>query len=139
MLKIRLNHIPALAHDSSGNSGQSNAVTVFVDNMIPEDTLPPGVAILSPLEGESVGRNVTIRVVASDNRGVDQVKFFINGVLRSVISASMDTYTWRWNTRNESTGTHIISVEAFDAAGNVGNDSITVQKSGLRGGKGKKK
>jgi hypothetical protein len=114
--------------------------------MIPEDTLPPGVAILSPLEGESVGRNVTIRVVASDNRGVDQVKFFINGVLRSVIygvlrsviSASMDTYTWRWNTRNESTGTHIISVEAFDAAGNVGNDSITVQKSGLRGGKEKK-
>jgi transposase len=80
-----------------------------------------------------------MRVVASDNRGVEQVKFFIDGVLRSVISASMDTYTWRWNTRNESTGTHIISVEAFDVAGNVGNDSITVQKSGLRGGKGKKK
>jgi hypothetical protein len=125
----------ALAHDNSGNNGQSNAVTVFVDNAIPEDTVPPSVAILSPQEGASVGKNVTIRVVASDNSGVEQVKFFIDGVLRSIISASMG----RWNTRNESTGAHIISVEAFDEAGNVGVDSITVQKSGSIGGKGKKR
>ena len=120
--------LEAFAYDSSGNKGQSSRVTVYASNSYSYDTINPAVTILSPLNNSYISRKVRIKISASDNVGINRIEFYIDGVLKNIISANSTTYTWTWNTTNESNGTHIIMVEVFDSAGNMGKDSITVYK-----------
>jgi subtilisin family serine protease len=132
--------LTAVAHDSSGNTGQSHPLTFIVDNQpIGIDTVAPTVSITSPKQGSSTKRNVNVQVAASDDRAVTKVEFYLDGVIAHIVIATQDTYSWRWNTGDAASGDHVISVKAFDAAGNEGTDSVTVQKSGSTRGGGKKK
>ena len=121
--------VSARAYDTSENVGYSNAITVDVSNAAaqdPQDITPPTVSITSPADGSCISDRVTIQAGASDNMGVSRMEIYIDGVLKAAKSKSSITY--RWNTRKVSTGEHIILAEAYDEAGNVGTDSITVNK-----------
>jgi hypothetical protein len=58
--------------------------------------------------------------------GVSKLELYIDGALRTVTSQSY--LSWGWNTLKEARGQHIISAKAYDQAGNVQTDAITVYK-----------
>lgn len=118
--------VSAMAFDTSGNVEYSNPITVHVSNAATQDTTLPTVSITSPADGTYISYRVTIKVVASDNIGVSRMELYIDGVLKVVKSKS--SITWRWNARKASKGEHIILANAYDEAGNVDTDSITVYK-----------
>jgi poly(hydroxyalkanoate) depolymerase family esterase len=93
------------------------------------DTVAPTVSISSPSDGAGVSKNVTISASASDNVGVTKVEIYIDGSLKSTISAPPYDYTW--NSAKSTNGNHNITAKAYDAAGNVGISSpISVRVSG---------
>ncbi|WP_371806541.1 Ig-like domain-containing protein [Candidatus Lokiarchaeum ossiferum] len=88
------------------------------------DTVDPVVSITSPADAAIVSDSVSIEASASDNIGVSYVQYSIDG--GSWISDSSAPYTWVWDSTTVVNGNHIISVRAYDAAGNYGEDSISV-------------
>lgn len=119
--------LSAKAIDSSNNIGTSELVSVLVSNpAAPVDATPPTVTISAPYPGKKVGKRETITVQAFDNQKVVRVEVYVNGKLRS--SSSSGALKWIWNTSKESSGAHTLSAKAFDAAGNVSTDSMTVYK-----------
>lgn len=92
----------------------------------PEDTTAPTIsAVEAPA---TVNRTATLSVTANDNVGVAEVRFFVDGAeLGSVTSAP---YSIEWDTSGEEEGDHVLTAEAEDAAGNVGESgetTVTVQ------------
>jgi hypothetical protein len=72
-----------------------------------------------------------VSATASDNVGVTSVQFLLDSAnLGSPLAAS--PYAASWNTTSTSNGTHTLTAQARDAAGNVGNAvavSVTVTNS----------
>jgi subtilisin family serine protease len=120
--------LSATGYDTSGNIGYSNSVTVDVHNQQEQDITPPVVSFTSPASSSAddvyLSKLVKITVSASDNIGVTRMQLYVDGLLRVDKQASV--ISWPWNVKKESNGEHIISSKAYDAAGNVGIDSITV-------------
>jgi len=106
------------AYDTDGTeSSFSNVVTIA-------EQVQPTVGITSPLNAANVSGTVTVSVSASDNIGVTKVEFYVNGVLKATDTAT--PYTYSWNTSTLAAGAYTLSVKAYDAAGNVGQASSTV-------------
>ena len=82
--------------------------------------------ISAPYPGKKVASRETITVQAFDNQKVVRVEVYVNGKLRS--SSSSGALNWIWSTSKERSGAHTLSAKAFDAAGNVSTDSMTVYK-----------
>ena len=116
----------ALAYDTAGNLGQSNVISVSVDNEIFQDTEAPAVTITSPGDGASIGNLETVRASASDDSGINRMELFLDGDLKAVKYNS--ELKWNWNTRKLSKGAYTLSVKAFDTAGNEEVNTITVYK-----------
>jgi hypothetical protein len=111
--------LSAKAYDAAGNVGQSS-VTVIVAN----DTIAPSVSIASPVAGSTIGGTVPVSASASDNVAVEKVELYLNGAL--VATSTAAPYGYNWNTTNAANGSYTLSVKAYDAAGNVGQSSVTV-------------
>ena len=64
---------------------------------------------------------------ASDNVRVARVSFYVDGVLYKTDTSA--PYSVSWQSRKWSNGSHSITGKAFDAAGNVAEDThiVTVQ------------
>lgn len=90
------------------------------------DTVKPVAVITEPLNDAVVSGRVNIRGSATDNVAVTKMQVVINGVLKSTASGSSINY--RWNMSKNAPGLYTITVKAFDAAGNVGETSVTVRK-----------
>lgn len=91
------------------------------------DLMPPTVTITSPTNGASfvIGRQqVTISANGTDNIGVVKLEFYIDGVRKATKRASSGSYNW--SIRREAAGSHVITVKAYDAAGNIGQAQISV-------------
>lgn len=116
----------AVAYDTAGNRGVSQALLVNVDNVIFQDTEAPVVTILSPGDGASIGNLETVLASASDDSGISRMELFLDGELKAVKYKS--ELSWNWNTRKLSKGAYTLSVKAFDTAGNEGVATITVYK-----------
>lgn len=116
----------AVAYDTIGNRGQSEAVSVSVNNEIFADTQAPVVTINSPWDGESIGDRVTVQASTSDESGINRMELHIDGALQAVKYKS--DLKWNWNTRKLPKGTYTLSVKAFDTARNEGIDTVTVYK-----------
>lgn len=109
--------ITAVARDAAGNSTTSSPISIQVQNAAP-DTVPPAVSISSPAAGTTVSGLVTISAAASDNVSVTGVQFKIDGNNAGpAITAA--PYTISWNTATVGNGSHMLTAEARDAAGNV--------------------
>ncbi|WP_257449822.1 Ig-like domain-containing protein [Archangium lipolyticum] len=108
--------LTARARDVAGHVVASQPVTVTTDN----DFTAPVISFTAPAPGVrvKVGEDVRLTVNASDNLGVTRVEFYDGLNLRDTsYSAPFGGY---WNTRASSTGPHVLTARAYDAAGNVG-------------------
>jgi hypothetical protein len=109
--------IVSVARDAAGNTTTSAAITVTVQNTLPDNT-PPTVSITAPANGATVTGTVSVTANASDNVGVAGVQFRLDGVNLGAEDTS-SPYAVSWNTASASIGTHTLSAVARDAAGNT--------------------
>jgi len=111
--------IYARAFDGARNRSNSDNVTVTV---VPSfDQVPPTANLLFPLTGQTLFGIVLVQVDASDDRGLDVVEFYIDGILRSSVDASTGNspYSFSWDTRSLVPGSqHSLYFKAIDMAGN---------------------
>jgi C1A family cysteine protease len=117
--------ITVKATDNAASTYTTSASVMIAIQTTP-DTTAPAVSITSPANGSTVGRRVSIKANATDNVGISKMELYIDGVLTLVKNSS--NITWSWNTLRVTKGTYAISVKGYDAAGNVGVSSITVNK-----------
>jgi hypothetical protein len=93
----------------------------------PADTILPTVAITAPATGSTVsGTSTTIAIDATDNVAVTGVKLMLDG---TIVGAELTAapYTFVWDTTTATNGTHALTAEARDAAGNIGTSTaVTV-------------
>jgi hypothetical protein len=89
----------------------------------------PTVSITNPTNGESLSGTVPVAATASANLAIASVQFFLDGQpLGSPVTSS--PYSVSWDTTKAANGTHTLSAQATDSAGDVGtsaNVSVTVQ------------
>jgi chitinase len=105
------------AYDAAGNIGQSGNVTVTVVN----DSVAPVVSLTAPGNGSTVNGTVTITASASDNVGVSNVEFYLNGTL--LFASNVSPYTYNLNTTSLINGSYTLIAKAYDNAGNIGQTS----------------
>jgi len=106
--------LSAKAFDAAGNIGKAASVAVNVFN----EKVAPTVSIASPVVDSTVKGMVAVSVNASDNVGVTKVVFLVNGVAKATSTSA--PYGFNWQTAALANGAYILSVKAFDAAGNIG-------------------
>ena len=105
----------AKAFDTSENEAQTQPIAIYVDN---EDNIPPTGFILYPYAGQTLSGVVQIQVSASDNTGIAQVEFFIDGLL--AVSDSQEPFNYDWDTAfSAEDEDHVISVTITDLGGNA--------------------
>lgn len=92
----------------------------------PSDTTPPQIKITKPFNRAMVFGNVTIMASASDNVGVKEVDFYIDGQLLAMDTLS--PYSFIWNSSTASRGSHTIKAVATDTSGNTASSQITVYR-----------
>lgn len=90
------------------------------------DTTDPAVSnLIVRQSGNSQNYNATVR--ATDNVRVTRVEFLVDGLIQSYLSTSTST-TWSATLRITTRGNHLISVNAYDAAGNHASIGIEVKR-----------
>lgn len=88
------------------------------------DSTPPVVAIGSPAAGTTVSGAVSVSVSANDNNGVARTELWVNGTLYATDIAT--PYVFSVDTTKMNDGPATLLAKAFDAAGNAGTASISV-------------
>lgn len=116
-----------VATDKANNvSPNSNTVSATTRNASNADTIAPAVRINSPDDGARIWRWVRINATATDNVRVVKMELYIDGNLKTASTSGDVSYGWtsKWATR----GLHLITVKAFDAAGNIGTQTRNVYR-----------
>lgn len=85
---------------------------------------PPAVSITSPQDGSSVTGIVTVSASASDDQGIAQVEFFVNGASVGVDDSA--PYSASWDAGTAVDGSHTVTATARDTIGQTDTDSIGV-------------
>jgi hypothetical protein len=111
------------AFDNAGNSAVAS-ITVTMRN---PDTTLPDVTITAPSQGAAVSGTTSITATATDNLGVEKVRFYVDNVYLGYDTSS--PYAKSWNTTLFTNGTHTVRAQAVDWLGNVRNATITVTVS----------
>lgn len=88
------------------------------------DTTAPIANITAPASNATVSGPTTISVNATDNVSVTKVEVYVDAGLSKTLTTA--PYTYGWNATGLSNGAHTLSVKAYDAAGNVGTSTVTV-------------
>jgi hypothetical protein len=91
---------------------------------VPSDTTAPTVDLTAPAQGASVSGNVQLTATASDNTGVTKVEFYDNSNL--IATDTTSPYSATWNSATATNGSHLVTAKAYDAAGNINTDAVTV-------------
>lgn len=111
-----------------GNTGPTPTITVTVTpTPTPTpDIISPTIAITNPVDRSTVKHNssITISANASDNVGVTNVTFSINGTL--LCTDTVAPYTCFWSVGAKPHISYIIQAIAYDAAGNSSIATSTV-------------
>jgi hypothetical protein len=113
--------VTATARDTA-NQTTSTSINVTVNNVVVDN--PPTVSISSPANGATVAGSQVVMATASDDFGVSQVEFFVDGVSIGIDPAA--PYQMTWNTTTEPNGPHTVSATARDTASQTTSTSIDV-------------
>jgi subtilisin family serine protease len=121
-------NLVAVAYDAAGNAQSSSTVAVNVANATAApvvDTTAPVVRITNPVAGAVAG-TVVVTTDASDDSGAAGITqtIYVDNVARATGSGS--TVSYSWNTKKEAVGTHTITVQAKDRAGNTSASQVAV-------------
>jgi subtilisin len=81
------------------------------------DSTAPTVSLTAPANGSRVRSTVQLTATASDDKGVKEVRFFVNGSQVGAADSSAP-YSVSWNSATVPNGQKTITAQAFDAAGN---------------------
>ena len=87
---------------------------------------PPSVSISSPADGATVSGPVAITAIATDDNGVTQVEFFVDGTSIGVGTNGGDGWSVTWDTTSVIDGSYTLSATATDTGGKTASDSISV-------------
>ncbi|MCY1078280.1 Ig-like domain-containing protein [Archangium lansingense] len=98
------------AFDAAGNVTE-RTLNVLVDN----DFTPPQISITSPFDGAAVSGIVSFEAAASDNQGIADVEFFVDGE-RLWAADTTAPYAVSWNSADVLNGTHTLTARARDQA-----------------------
>jgi hypothetical protein len=112
----------AKARDAAGNWGTSSTISVTVKNATVSDATAPTVAVTAPAAGGTVSGTTNLSASASDNVGVTQVKWYVDGV-EVAWDGDGSPWTKPWSSTMVANGTHRIFAKAADAAGNWGTSA----------------
>jgi len=85
---------------------------------------PPTVHIVKPINGSTVYDVETLEVNVSDEKGIKNVKFYIDGKKKRELTKG--PYTYSWNTNNYSEGSHRVKVTALDTSAQLTREEIEV-------------
>jgi len=99
----------------------------IADGSESSDSTPPAVKMTSPADKQTVSGVATVQATATDNVGVARVEFYLDSMLQATDTAA--PYAWSWNTASAANGMHTLTAKAYDAAGNKGEQSISVSVS----------
>jgi hypothetical protein len=87
---------------------------------------PPSISITAPAAGTTVADIVIITANASDDVGVAQVEFFVDGSSLGFDDIGSDGWSASWDTTAFADGLHTVSAAATDTAGQSASDSVSV-------------
>jgi glucose/arabinose dehydrogenase len=111
--------LTARATDNCSTSSTSAAVTVTI-NAGTGDTQPPTVAFTAPASlADGLTGSVQVTANATDNVGVANVEFQVDGVTLATDTSS--PYAATVDTTLYASGQHVLRARASDAAGNTSN------------------
>jgi subtilisin family serine protease len=134
VLKQSADDLGSAGWDSSYGWGRVNAaraVDLAMNTVGSDDNTEPSVNITSPANGGAIAGIVNVQATASDNVGLTLVTFTVDGTVRGTASAGPCIFPW--DTRTEADGTHVVSVAATDATGNIASSTISVVISNAPG------
>ena len=114
--------VTAAATDTGGQTTTSAARAVTVDNV--DD--PPSVALTEPAEAATVAGTVTVRATASDDVGVTQVSFAVDGTAIGTDTNGGDGWSVSWDTSTVADGVHQVGATATDTSGQATSASYAV-------------
>jgi hypothetical protein len=112
----------AKAYDAAGNIGTSAQISVSVSNA--PDVVAPTVIISSPANGASTSKKTAISATGSDNVNVVSMRALVDNT-QACVSAK-GSLSCSINNIKYAKGSHQITVEASDAAGNKGSAMVNV-------------
>lgn len=83
------------------------------------DFTPPSLNFASPIQGSTISGTVAVSVNVSDESGIQQVKFYLDGSLESnLIWTDLEApYEFSWDTTQVLDGWHNIQAKAYDRSG----------------------
>jgi len=88
-------------------------------------TTPPTVSMTSPTAGSPVSDTVTVSASASDDVGIQSVRFQVDGT--SIATDTTSPYSTSWDTTTIANGSHSLDAVATDTSGNTTTStSVTV-------------
>ncbi|BAP60399.1 hypothetical protein MMKA1_02820 [Methanococcus maripaludis KA1] len=105
--------------DAAGNSNYNEKVTFDVNE---GDITPPEVEIIEPEIGDSFEENVSIKVSATDDSGIDSVKVMLDEKVSFTLTKNSEYYTGILN--DLSYGIHTLRVYAEDNEENINSDEV---------------
>ena len=108
--------LTAIATDTIGQTDQSPGVVVTIDNI----DEPPTADVTTPTDGSIVSGMVTLTADASDDRGVTQVSFTVNGTDAGTDTDSAGGWSVNWDSTALADGTYTVEATATDTAGQTG-------------------
>ena len=111
------------AFDAAGNNA-SAMVQITVSNVSSGDVTSPTVAITSPINSASVSGTLNVSINATDNVGVSNVKFIVDGNVQGTETTA--PYSFLWDATSVAAGFHTLTATATDIAGNSSSNSIQV-------------
>jgi GH25 family lysozyme M1 (1,4-beta-N-acetylmuramidase) len=117
------NVITVTAYDAAGNHTPATLTVTYT----PPDTTPPSISITSPTTGSTYSTNnstISLGGTASDNVGVASVTW--TNQQTSANGTASGTTSWTANSISLANGANVITVTAYDAAGNHTPATLTV-------------
>jgi N-acetylmuramoyl-L-alanine amidase len=104
----------------------------ILDYFVATGDTPPTVTLTHPQAGTTVSDTVMATADASDDHGVAQVEFAVDGMRIGIDDDGEDGWSAVWDTTVVVDGSHELTATATDTAGQTSSDSIaiTVQNSG---------
>ena len=103
-------------------------ITVVVNN---SNDAAPTVSITSPAAGDYVRLSATIKVTATDDKGISKVEFYADGTKLGDDASS--PYEYIWNASSSVDGEHEIKAKAYDTIGQTATAGLKIQVANHEG------